>query len=153
MPSDDCIWLITRPNFTKLAWMVCLMMHLTGLDAEYKPYTNMPKVCQLFFFPYIFHWKQDSYLKGFLLLFFVRCWRNFYWLKKIQFAILTYIEMVFWQLVCKIWYFKHNTKIFFKCSSIYPFQYPSWKILLWIVNIKSQELKAAKIFKYMMPKS
>ena len=33
------ILVITGPNFTKLEWMVCLMiqMHLTGMDVESEP--------------------------------------------------------------------------------------------------------------------
>ena len=36
---DDDILVITGPNFTKLAWMVRLMilMHLTGLNAKSEP--------------------------------------------------------------------------------------------------------------------
>lgn len=48
----------------------------------------------------------------------------------------------------KIWYFKHNTKIFFKCSTIFLLQYARRKNLLCIVKIESQELKVGKTFKY-----
>lgn len=36
---DDNIWVITGPNFTKLAWMVhhMILMHFTCLDAESEP--------------------------------------------------------------------------------------------------------------------
>ena len=39
VPSDDYILVIIGPYFTKLAWMVRLMilMHLTGMNAESEP--------------------------------------------------------------------------------------------------------------------
>uniref|UniRef100_K1QM76 Uncharacterized protein n=1 Tax=Magallana gigas TaxID=29159 RepID=K1QM76_MAGGI len=42
VPSDDYILVIACPNFTRLPWMVRLMilMHLTGLNAESEPYVS-----------------------------------------------------------------------------------------------------------------
>lgn len=69
------------------------------------------KYVNIFFFSYIFNWKQDLFLK-----IFVRC------------DILN-----------------STLKMFFKSSGMYLL---SRKILIWIVNIKSQEKKVVKIFKF-----
>lgn len=34
-------------------------------------YTNVPKLCQFFFFHYIFRWKQDLYSNGFFCCYFL----------------------------------------------------------------------------------
>lgn len=47
----------------------------------------MPKVCQFQYFPYIFHWIQGLFLKGFLMLVFDRFWWNLYRLMQIQYAL------------------------------------------------------------------
>lgn len=49
--------------------------------------------------------KTRLLLKPFSVGFFwVRFWRNLYWLKYIHFALLTFIKTVFWQLICKTWH-------------------------------------------------
>lgn len=59
---------------------------------------NMP-------FPSSISLKTRLLLKPFSVGFFwVRFWRNLYWLKYIHFALLTFIETVFWQIICKIWH-------------------------------------------------
>lgn len=61
---------------------------------------------------------------------------------------LTYIENFFLQLICKILYLKHNSKIILRALLYIMCNVRAKKILLWIVNTKSLEQKVWKIRKY-----
>lgn len=89
--------------------------------------TRAPKVCH---FPPIYLIGNKTY---FLKVFYWNFWHTFKY---------------FWQLISKIWYFKHNKDILWELYCISFAIYERRKILLWIVGIKPQEQNVGKIFEY-----
>lgn len=123
------------------------LLHKIGKEATHRPWisgiitwlsTYAPKVCQFFVFPYIFHRKQDFFLKGFQVRLLVRFWRSWYWFPALDSISTCCRTLVFDNSFVKFEYFKHNTEIVFKSSTIYFLQCMSRKILLWTVYIKFQ---------------
>lgn len=123
------------------------LLHKIGKEATHRPWisgiitwlsTNAPKVCQFFVFPYIFHRKPD-FFKRFSDRIIGQILKKLILISSIVDSISTCCRtLVFDNSFVKFEYFKHNTEIVFKSSTIYFLQCMSRKILLWTVYIKFQ---------------
>lgn len=125
-------------------------------------YIKAPKVCQFYFFSFftlLFYKKKPqktkTFLKGFLVLVFVRFLRYWYWLNKVD-SIRTFWHTlnswIFWQLICKILCLKHY--LYFKSLliSINILQYARWEISFWNVNNNYRERRLGTYLNMMQKK-
>lgn len=123
-------------------------------------FIKAPKVFQFYFFSFftlLFYFlKKKTFLKGFLVLVFVRYLRS--WLNKVD-SIRTFWHTlnswIFWQLICKILCLKHN--LYFKSLLIsihvYILQYASWEFSLWNVNNNYRERRLGTYLNMMQKKN